>query len=540
VRILVRLFKTFTRFERLIFLASALIFLTAGVFLTIQLIEKKTVSAPVAGGEYTEGVVGQPSFINPVLAASEVDRDLTKLLFASILDLAESYKTADDGKSWNIRLKENVFWSDGEKITSDDVIFTVKTVQNPDTNSPFFNNWHGIVPERLSEREFRFILPISYAFFESTLRDFSPIPKHIFADVPAANLKLSSYNFEPVGSGKFKFVSAEKRRDGFITRYIFERNDGFAGGQPFLDKFSVKFFANISEAIDAFNFGKISGFGTANAGDLNNIKIGNQTFRLVMPRYYAVFFNPSASRPLQDKNVRLALNYAADKREIIEKVFGGRALGVDGPLLPGLEGFVLPNSSKADFSIERANELLDASDWKRLEGGILKFSLSAPDIPFLKQTAELLKENWTKIGVDAEIKIFSLAEISQEAIKTRNYEMILFGNNLGRSPDLMSFWHSSERFYPGLNLSLYENKDVDALIESVRKDLNEQRRGLKLIEAQRRIVEDAPAVFLYSPDYFYVSQKRLAGFDNGNFIATPSDRFDKVEKWHVKTARIFK
>jgi len=158
----------------------------------------------------------------------------------------------------------------------------------------------------------------------------------------------------------------------------------------------------------------------------------------------------------------------------------------------------------------------------------------------LRQTAELLKEDWAKIGAETEIKIFPLDEINQEIIKTRNYEIILFGNNLGRSPDLFSFWHSSEKFYPGLNLSLYEDKDVDALIESIRKDLNEQRRNQKLKEAQLRIIKDQPAIFLYSPDYFYVSQNRLGGFGENNFIAIPSDRFKNVEKWYIKTARVFK
>ncbi len=547
----VLIFKTFNRLERLIFTASVLIFLAAGLFLTIQFITQKTVLVPVVGGEYTEGVVGQLSFINPVLAGGENDRDLVKLLFANLFDLAESYKTADDGKSWNVRLKENAFWHDGEKITSDDVIFTVKTIQNPDANSPLFNNWQGIVAERLSEREVKFILPISYAFFESVLKDFYPVPKHIFVDVPAANLKLSSYNFEPVGNGKFKFVSAEKQRSGFITDYRLERNENYVNQKPYLRRFNFKFFSDELKLIAAFNSGRISGFGAIDSLNLKNVKISHQVFNLIMPRYYAVFFNASASRPLQDKNVRLALDYAVDKKDIINKVFAQRALSVEGPLVLGIEGFISPSNSKENFSFDDANKLLDAAGWQRSGSGTrektadketqkLQFSLTAPDTYFLKETAKLLKENWAKIGVETEIKIFPLDEISQEIIKTRNYEMILFGNNLGRSPDLMSFWHSSERFYPGLNLSLYENKDVDILIEAIRKDLNEQRRNQKLREAQSRIVEDQPAIFLYSPDYFYIAQNRLKGFNDVNFIAIPSDRFDNIEKWYIKTARVFK
>ena len=116
--------------------------------------------------------------------------------------------------------------------------------------------------------------------------------------------------------------------------------------------------------------------------------------------------------------------------------------------------------------------------------------------------------------------------------------MILFGNILKQNPDLFSFWHSSERFYPGLNLSLYENKKVDALLEQVRKESDSVKRATALSQIQRMISEDMPAIFLYSPKYLYAAPSHFGGFDEP-MISVPSDRFRNVNKWYLETTRVF-
>ncbi len=137
--------------------------------------------------------------------------------------------------------------------------------------------------------------------------------------------------------------------------------------------------------------------------------------------------------------------------------------------------------------------------------------------------------------------IRSAAEIGNEVAKNRDYEMLIFGNIFrnGDVPDLSSFWHSSERFYPGFNLAIYENKTADSLIESIRKNLNERNRERDLATLQSLIIRDVPAIFLYSPDYFYIAKTSLKGFED-EFISLSSNRFKNIEKWYVKTVRVFK
>lgn len=552
MKILIQIFKNFSKIERWIFIASASVFVIVSIFFIVAFIRQSTSLKPIAGGEYTEGIIGQPTFINPVLEDNNgSNRDLIQLTFSGLLDLAESYKIGDDGKTWDIRLKENIFWDDGEKITSDDVIFTIKTIQDPDSHSSSFSMWQEVAPERVSEREIKLTLPEAYAFFESTLKELKIIPKHIFGSIPVANFRLSDFNLEPIGSGPFKFSSFSKERSGFISEYQLVRNDNYFGQKPFFKKIIFKFYQDEEKLIKAFNSGAVNGFGGIDEKNLSKINISHQTFEIRMPRYYAVFFNPYSQDALGDKNVRLALNYATDRKKLIEKVFDNRALSVEGPLVLGMNGYAAEVYAQENFSLDKANSILDNAGWQMNNDGIrekninnqikqLEFDLMVPQMSFLTETANFLKEDWSKIGIKLNLIVRPPQEINDEIIKTRNYQMILFGNifESADSPDLYSFWHSSERFYPGLNLALYENKTADDLIQSIRKTLNDSRRQVYLASLQSLIIADQPAVFLFSPLYLYVAKNQLKGFDE-KFIDSASQRFQNVVKWYVKTARVF-
>ncbi|MEK7162927.1 MAG: peptide ABC transporter substrate-binding protein [Patescibacteria group bacterium] len=575
-KILTYTFKTFSRNERLTFFAAFLIFIISFIFIGANLFDERTFFAPVFGGRYTEGVIGQPSFINPVfIGNNDADRDLTELIFSDLSDLVESYKISSDGRVWNVRLKENIVWQDGEPITGDDVIFTIKTIQDPDSRSALFSSWQGVTTERISEREIKLTLSELYAFFEISLKELKPIPKHIFESLPIANLRLSDYNLEPIGNGPFKFISFKKEKSGFISEYRLVGNERYFNQKPYLEEIVFKFHQNEDELVKAFNSGTIDGFGGLNPKDFSKIGVNYQILKLRMPRYYAVFLNSYSKPVLKDKNVRLALNYAIDKKSIVEKVFNGQAIWPAGPLILGMKGYAADIYPEENFSLEKANIILDNLGWRLNNDGIreiprkskfdaeqkkigkesdspvgeaerLEFNLIVPQTPFLIETANLIKENWSNIGVKLNLIIRPVAEINDGAIKNRDYEMIIFGNIFGNSdsPDLYSFWHSSERFYPGFNLALYENKIADTLIESIRNNLNEQKRNRDLASLQSLIIQDSPAIFLFSPYYFYITKTSLKGFEDieqsRKIISFSSNRFENIEKWYVKTARVFK
>lgn len=505
---------------------------------------------PAKGGRYREGLVGQPTTLNPLLVGSnDIDRDLTELLFADLSELTENIGASDNKLTWTITLKPKLFWSDDKPLTTADVLFTVETAQNPDAQSPAFSSWQGVVAERLSEREIRFSLKNPYAFFEDSLKRLKVVPRHIFSNIPPSNLKLSSYNLEPIGSGPYKFVGYEKRKDGFITKYALQTNENYANKLPFIEAVNLIFFANEDEAIAAFNVKEVDGLGGLDPQKLNELKVGHKIFSINVPRYYAIFLNQNTHPALKEKAVRQALNYAIDKSSLIKSLFDNRALTINGPIHPTIEGYDPDPENTGSPDLESTQQSLEKAGWKLNEDGVrektisrnrvrLEFNIGVPQVNFLIEAANIIRGNWAQIGVKLNPTVLTVAEIN-EAIKNRNYSLLIFGNTLRGNADAFSFWHSSERFYPGLNLAIYSNKAVDGLLEKIRQDFDPESRKQELLKFQKIIREELPAIFLFSPNYIYAAPLHLGGLET-NSIVTSSDRFNNVSEWYLKTNRKLK
>lgn len=537
---IIQVLSNLNKNERLIFGGALLVFCASAIFISWRFYVSKTIVAANFGGTYIEGIVGQPALINPINAVSEIDQDLATILFSNLLQLTDSYKISADNKTWIITLKKNLFWDDGQKLTADDVVFTIQTIQDQNAQSPIYNQWQDILAERLDENEIRLTLKTPYAFFIDNLKELRPIPKHIFTDIPVTNFRLSNYNLEPIGSGPYKYLALEKEKNGFITKYQFEINLKFYGEKPYIKNLNFKFFNNIDDLIDSLNKGEIMAAGGLDADTVQKIKRSVQSFQINIPRYYALFFNLSDTSPLiKNKEIRWALSLAVDKNKIINSALHNGAMIINGPIFPGLEGYNQDFYKKDTFNIEEAKKTLAAANLKLPPTGGPTIDLIVPRISFLTDTANIVKENWEELGLKVNLIIADPSEVINQYIKTRNYSAIIFGNILKSNSDIYSFWHSNERFYPGLNLSLYNNKEVNSLLESIQKESNPPIRQKKLLSLQQKITEDQPAIFLFSPSYYYITTKKLNGF-KPSFLSSANNRFANVNKWYLKTARKFK
>ncbi|MDP3901751.1 MAG: peptide ABC transporter substrate-binding protein [bacterium] len=546
---IIKIAVSFSKLERYIFLGALVIFAVAAMFWLINFYDDVTRLAPQRGGHYTEGIVGQPTSLNPLIAgATDADRDLLELFFDDLYELADKIEVSDDKETWIVTLKSGLYWSDGEPLTTADVSFTLETIQNPDTQSPAFSTWQGVVAQRVSDREIHFSLKNPYVFFVDNLRNLKIAPRHIFGNVPPSNLRLSNYNLEPVGSGPYKFISLEKEKSGFIREYLLDTNDYYGGNRPFIETFKVVFFASENAAIQSFNRRDIDGLGGLSPQRLDDLKIGHQTLNINMPRYYAIFINQSTNPALKERAVRLALAAATDKAEVVSTIFDNQAIAVDGPIPTIVDGYSSDINNGGQV-LEDIKSSLDRAGWKLNEDGIrektidkrqvkLEFVLQIPQVDFLIEASEIIAAQWAEVGVKINTIILSATEVN-DVIRNRNYSLLLFGNTLRGNPDIFSFWHSSERFYPGLNLSIYNNKSVDSLLEGIRQDFNVESRKNKIVRLQELIRQDQPAIFLFSPNYIYVANKDLSGF-SPSIMVLASDRFKNVESWFLKTSRVLK
>ncbi len=654
----IQLPKVLNRAEKMFFSALILLALISATFLASLFYLRNTQVAPAYSGNYTEGIIGQPRFINPIYGeTNDVDRALTDLIYSGLMaydkdgniitDMAESYQISSDGRVYTFKLKTGLFWQDGIPLTIDDVIYTIETIQDSEFKSPLRANWLDVGVQKISDDSVAFFLNSPYnSFLENTTLKI--IPQHIWKNVLPKNFTLSSYNLQPVGSGAYAVSSIEQSNNGSIKSITLSANRKHHGKTPYISNISFKFFENETDLIKAANQKIIDGFSLAysdkEANSEKQIKQGwgqSEKFNVYsfsMPRYFAVFFNTEKSKILSDNNLTKALNYALNKQELIQNLkrsFEGNIASVDSPALPDYFNFSQP-STIYSFNTETAENLIEKAGYKKQENGQrakindkkpsfqfksylkigssgdqvtelqgclarlddgfknlmqnelsgkygegtgeavnefqkkyipdaeptaevgpstraklneicfgkednlipLQFTLSTINQPLFIKTANLLKDYWQKIGITVNINAVELSEL-KDIIKNRGYDALLYGEALSSLPDLYPFWHSTQINDPGLNLSLYQDKDVDQLLKSARETLSQETKKQNYEELQDLILSDAPAIFLYNPDYVYWVSDKIKGIDTTKII-DPSKRFSNIENWYINTHRVWK
>ncbi len=560
--------KVLSQKERYLIITFLFIFLGSLLSLPFTIFYHYTRAMPDYGGSFSEGIVGEPHYINPLLSQNnDVDRDLVSLVYSGLMkyneegklvpDLAKSYEISDDGLNYTIYLKEGSKWQDGVPITADDVVFTIQTAQNPDYGSLQRINWQGVDVEAVNKHTVVLKLKNKYAQFINNLT-INILPQHVWQDVKPVNFALSDFNLKPVGSGPYKFKKLKKDSAGRIKSYELESNSNFYDGRPYIDSIEIKFYDSEDEMVNEYNKNSIENMAFVSANNLKKVKFKKRLNieELKLPRYFAVFFNQNETKILSDKNIRLALSYGTDKKDLINKILAGKGLETNSPMM----GEVLDiggDFKKYDYDPEKAKKLLADSGWGNPDNkGILDktekakskkdkptidkltLRLTTPTWSELTNVANLLKEQWAKIGVELVIETLPTQEL-QQALKDRSYQMLLFGEILNIDPDPFSLWHSSQKRDPGLNLALYDNKSADGLLEKARQTLNPLERVKQYQDFQKLVVEDVPAIFLYNPLYIYAQTNNIKGF-NSKIISMPSDRFSNVERWYINTKRNFK
>jgi len=493
---------------------------------------------PVSGGEYSEGLVGYPQTINPLYAVGGgVDSDLSRLIYSSLFvynkngvlsnDLAEKVSANASSTEYLIKIKDNLKWQDGQPLTADDIVFTLGLIQNPDFHSPLRPILSGVTATVVDRTTIKFVLTKPYAPFLDLLT-FGILPKNLWQNVNPRAALTSNLDLRPIGSGPFKFKSLVKNSQGDIKDYYLTVNKNYYGRPPYLNTLDFKFYPDYQSAVKALNDNQIMGIGRI-PYDLSGSLLAPDSLNfhdLTQPKIVALFFNETKNKSLADKKIRIALAQALNKKAIIKDVFGGLYQVINGPLLPQSYAYN-QNITKYDYSPASSTVVFKAKP--------LSVVLTVIDSGDDVTVAQKIKDYWSQVGVKVDLRIVS-GDQASNIIRNRDFEILLYGEYVGGDPDVYAFWDSSQIGTQGLNLSNYNNSQVDKLLRDARSTADQQLRVKDYKTFQNVIVNDLPAIFLYSPTYIYVQSNRLHGF-SGTVLVSPSDRFDSIDNWYINTGR---
>ncbi|MFZ2681615.1 MAG: peptide ABC transporter substrate-binding protein [Patescibacteria group bacterium] len=544
--------------ERRLGLAGLFLIVLGAGALSYQYVAKHADRQPRVGGEYTEGLLGYPHYINPLYAnASDVDSSLSHLVYSSLMrfdpeegivpDLAESYQISVDEKEYTFNLRENLEWQDKNPITSEDVAFTMHAIQNPEYRSPLYSTLSGITVEAVDARTVKFTLREPFAPFLATMT-IGILPAHVWQNIPASNAQLTQLNLKPVGSGPYIFEKLTKDNKGNLRSIDFVRNPNYYRGAPYIKRLSFKFFSDTTELTQALRNHNIEGSATIPYEETSKLS-NDRALNIVRPstrEYMAALFNLKSTGAVADLKVRQALELATDKQSLINNVHDGQATAISSPLVFGVPGYdssaAIPNQD-----LDAASALLDGAGWAMpAEGGArtkgdktLNVPITVLDTPELRAVAEELRVQWERVGVAVNVIPVSSVSLQNDVLKNRAFDVLVSGELYGVFPDPYPFWHSSQVPYPGLNVSQLVSKTADTQIEIIRTTADQNARVAAFTSFANILTESAPAIFLYQPTYPYAMPDTIKNVKL-SAIVSPADRFANVHEWYIKTKAVFK
>lgn len=443
------------------------------------------------------GVVGDPVSFLPHEAQITSEQMVSDLVFRKLFkyrdgelinDLVDSWSASEDKKLYNLKLKQNIYWQDGEPITSNDVIYTLTMNQSLRDE---------IEIEKISDKEVSISLQTPNAILPSLLT-FSIEPAHI----------PNQQKLMPVGSTSYR-----------VARIMMERNkvqgiilQSFQKGKQY-NKIYFYFYDSDNDLKTAYKLGEITAFFSNAEFDYPHMNSQPITF---VGRYFSLIFNTS-TKELSAPEVRTVLAKAINTEKLLERNYFKNSLQAEGPI------------SHSPYTRENLKTSLYDADAKLTETQKALFEdelkILLPNNQDGRQLEDFLKSSWQEnLGLKLVFQYYDVNDLINKG-KSGEFDVILVGHEVTPDPDRYTFWHSTQR--RGLNLANFIDLRADKALEEGRQVFTQEERQVHYNIFQDVMITKVPAVFLYHPGTFlYTADKTPIPLPQ--VIYTPSNLLESL------------
>ncbi len=502
---------------------------------------------PAPGGIFTESTIGTLNNFNPLAPNTTLlDRDLHYLIFAGLLrhnpltgqieDNLATFQISDTRKEYFVTLKNTAQFSNGDLVTIDDVLFTFeKVIQNPNfSNTVLHDAFEYIGIDVVDEKTIKFILPEPNIYFPGLLT--TPI-LHAKSFENALIEEITDPGFpankNPIGAGPYVLNNIVPENNG-LFRVFLARNKYFFRGEPLIPQ--LVFYAYPSVAHLELEHVWSTMFSHMETRDVEVFEptLFDEYIRreYLLPRFVSVFFNLD-SPSMQHQPLREALETAVDRDRILAREIGWTR--IDSIFFfEGVEDWHTPGFADARQILrDNGYPLVQGSEVRQFQKKPVSLRMiTSVSPPVYSRFAQNIVRTWqTELQIDIKLDVLEPNEF-QKALKTRNYDMVLFGQNFSENFDSLSTWHSSQS--GEMNLSNLTHSEVDFLINEVR--FSDSRSDLfSLNQALNEII---PVIVLATPQYNLLVDHNLLGFSkNFGKIREHAERFAEIHQWHFSKER---
>ena len=516
---------------------------------------------PVQGGVYTEALVGEFQRLNPILDTyNDADRAIDELIFSALIqfddrglpvgDLAESWGISQNGTLYNFTLREDIFWHDGNQVTSDDVLFTIELLRSGGMTIPLDLQefWQEIEVTILNERNFQIQLPEPYSPFLDYLT-FKILPSHLLGGKTYEEIVNDDFNLQPIGSGPYVFSTLVLDQD-FILGVELVNNSAYHGGAPFIETLVFLYYPDIESAWQSYLDGSTQGISGLGNGEILEQALKEEDMAVYssrLPQFTTIFLNldnPQAEF-LSDLAVRKALLMGINREAIVNQLYNGQAVITDSPILPGTWSYYRV-AEPIDFDPNAAVETLVNAEYELSEresdGQILRskddqylsLTLLYPDEDFYEQIAIMVQQYWVDLGVEVFLEPVPYDQLINERLAQRDYDAALVDINLARTPDPdpYPFWNQVQAT-TGQNYSQWNNKMASEYLEKARVTVDIDERTRLYHNFQVIFNQELPSLILYYPIHNYGISKEIQGVRVGPLFDVV-DRFNTLPAWYLE------
>lgn len=540
------------------------------------------------GGRFVINSITDPKTFNFITANEQSSINICRLLFWALLNfdqasqyvepgLADFWTNSPDGKTWTIRLRKNLRWSDGAPLTADDVVFTWNDViYNPAidnvTRDQFIINGKKFTISKVDDLTIQVVTPKVFAPF---LMDFGagvPImPKHILSKYVTNGTFTSAYgvNSNPgdvVGSGPYRLKEYKPAQYTMLERnpYFLEVDtngtrlpyfdDVIYSVVPDFNAQSLRFLsgeADVDDEVPTYEYDTFKA--RADQGKFVLLEPGISLMREFLCFNENTNVNPKTGEPLLDPvklkwfrntQFRQAVSYAINRPEIIKAVLFGHGIPAYGMESPGNKKWYNPNIQQYPYDPAKALELLKEIGIEKRNGDDFLTDSKGNKIEFFLNTltgspgaqkqALLIINDLNKLGMHVFFQPIEFNTLEVKLTETYNYDCALAALGTGGSADPSSamnvikssgfthWWFPQQK-----NPSTPWEAQLDHLMDAQMETLNENERKKDYDEVQEILAEQQPFIFTVTPMVYAAIRS-----DVGN--VRPAVVSDYPASWNVE------
>ncbi len=538
-------------------------------------------SAHTDARPYVEGMLGAPASVSPLTARTQADRDLVALLFSGLVrngpggtilpDLAERWSVDKSGKTWTFDLRPDARWHDGEPVTADDVLFTIRTLQDPAYTGPSSTSWNEVAVTASGPRRVVFTLQTPLGGFLQALTQ--PLaPAHLLGDIPVDLLGEDPFGRQPIGSGPFALVDLTDQSASLVPAV---KLDTGAGGSttpspsagldalttpaptqrpsrpvPYLSGMEFRFYSDPEQLSTDFRAGSldaVSGISRQLAAELGAVA-GARLLRYPGATLTAVLLNLRPDHPeFATAAVRTALIQAIDRGRLIDEAYAMSAASAAGPVPPSSPLFDPAAQPVLRYDRKGASKALTKVGWAHKDDGwhlpnaktpltLEVLSPTQDTNPSLFRAAQAVVRDWKSLGFAVTHVALPPGEFVTDRLATGTFQVAVADVMVGLDPDLYPLLASSQTLTGGSNVMGVQDPALDALLVKARAPGTDAERIAAYSALEKQLAAGEYLLPLAFADEVVVAHDTLEG-PLIRQASDPSDRFWDVLTWRLAVDR---